>query len=491
MNHIDIQEKNINTALFQFIFPFSFKDESEQKIFPFLKTHGFKHFRLDHLEDESRYYGRYQVSHRDMEAFYLPFTNKILFPNSEQEKGIQRYSKSLNVNAFLKTSLVHIPFQVNSIDVTLCPYELGFLTIRVSLQEAQQLYLSQALEFATRFRVLSPRTTSDQQTEIEVDETVYNKVEDFVFDYLFNGLTEFFEKKHINGATFETFPFFEDGRMYIQSLLALHEDQPIDEVDVYRSIGLCGLTPDGKPYISANNLSYIKDYLGRHCFSRWGPTTYFTMEEHSFICLTNEKTHTVSQLASQVYGEYYYSLILNLFHKIVLLKIAHAYAEINIEQDTNEMEKLIYSINSFTANYFFSELASQSQGRDIFYHLRKTFNIELLYKDAKETLNSLFKYQENSNAKKDSLLLLILTLYSVIGQMLGMNFVLDDLVGKIKWQHMLSYNPIEYLALFVGASGILVSLYLGIKSLYQWIQDRKSRKKWVEKTVMSSTKEKY
>lgn len=51
--------------------------------------------------------------------------------------------------------------------------------------------------------------------------------------------------------------------------------------------------------------------------------------------------------------------------------MANAYAELNIEQDTNEIEQLIYAINSFTANYFSLELVSQSQSEDIFFRLRK------------------------------------------------------------------------------------------------------------------------
>ena len=80
--------------------------------------------------------------------------------------------------------------------------------------------------------------------------------------------------------------------------------------------------------------------------------------------------------------------------------MANAYAELNIEQDTNEIEKLIYSINSFTANYFSLELVSQSQSEDIFFRLRKLFNIEILYANAKQNLDSLFKYQENVASKR-------------------------------------------------------------------------------------------
>jgi len=198
---------------------------------------------------------------------------------------------------------------------------------------------------------------------------------------------------------------------------------------------------------------------------------------------------TTPDLANQFYGEFYYGLVLNLFHKIVLLKLANTYTELNIEKDVKEMEKLIYSINSFTANYFSLEIVSQSRSRDIFYLLRKNFNIELLYKEAKQSLESLFRYQENVNAKKDSLLLLILTLYSVVGQMLGMGLVVNDFIGRIKWRNILAYNPVEYFALILAASGVIISLILGIQSLYQWIIDQRNRKKWVKQTVLSSTKE--
>ena len=111
----------------QFVFPFSCKSGSEQSMFSFLHEHHFKAFRLDHLEDEHAYYGKFCVSHRDMEAYYLSFTNQMLFPHSEHQKGLQRYSKALNFKCRLKTELIDIPFQIHSIDVTLCPYELELL----------------------------------------------------------------------------------------------------------------------------------------------------------------------------------------------------------------------------------------------------------------------------------------------------------------------------------------------------------------------------
>ncbi|MEK4096093.1 hypothetical protein [Bacillus sp. FSL E2-0195] len=481
-----IEEKDVITAIFQFIFPFSFKTGYEQNMFPFLQKNDFRPFRLDHLEDENTYYGKFQVSHQNMEAYYLSFTNKILFPHSEHQKGLQRYSKDLNLNGHLTTNLISVPFKIHSIDVTLCPYELGFLTIRTEIKTAPNMTLSEAIEFAARFRVLETKSDTTETICIECDGKKYSKVEKLIFGDLFHGLTDFFENKRLRSSYFQTFPFFEDQRMYVQTLLSINKESDLHIIDVYRASSLSGLSDDGKPYISANNVPYIHDYLTKHSYQRWAPNRYFIMEEHIFTCITNEGEQAVTKLASQMYGEFYYALLLNLFHKVVLLKMANAYAELNIEQDTNEIEKLIYSINSFTANYFSLELVSQSQSEDIFFRLRKLFNIEVLYTNAKQNLDSLFKYQENVASKKDSLLLLILTLYSVVGQMLG--FTMIDLLRNTDSNKISS--PFEFFALLIAISGIVISLILGIQSLYQWSVQHKRRKAWVKQTVLSAVKEK-
>jgi hypothetical protein len=487
MQKLEMTEKSVETAIFQFIFPFSIKNGIELNMFPFLRDNHFKPFRLDHLDDERAYYGDFHVSHRDLEAYFLSFTNRILFPHSENQKGFQRYSKPINEKVCLKTDYVSIPFQVNSIDVTLCPFELGLFTIRTELTE---LLMSYALEFGSLFRVLEPITNREAKVQIECGNEVFDSIETFVFDYLFAGLADFFERRTKKTAYFETFPFFEDERMYVQSLLSLKNNEEINTVDVYRAGSLSGLDSNGKLYVSANNLTYIQDYLDQHSYNRWAPSTHFVIDEHIFTCITNENGPILSEIANHIYGKFYYGLILNLFHKVVLLKLAHAHAVLDTERDFKEMEKLIFSINSFTANFFSLELVTESRSQEIFFQIRKTFNIELLYKNAKEALYSLFKYQENITAKKNSLLLLVLTLYSVIGQMLGMSIVTGDFAGRIKWGHIINYNIVEIFALFVAASGIIISLVLGFQRFNDWISFRKNRKTWIEETILSSVKKK-
>jgi hypothetical protein len=490
MQQISVQEKNLEHAIFQFIFPFSFKSGIEQTMFPFLKENHFKPFRLDHMENEKAYYGGVQVSHRDLEAYFLAFTNRILFPHSEYQKGFQRYSKSLNFSGYLKTEFVSIPFQINSIDVTLCPFELGFLTIRTEVKNGINLSLSQALEFGRNFRVLEPISDRDQKTQIEYENKIWESIGSFVFGYLFQGLEDFIERKVKEEAYFESFPFFEEERMYVHSLLSVKNNEAVDIVDVYRAGSLSGLDLNGNVYVSANNLSYIQDYLKQHTYERWAPDTYFVIDEHIFTCITNVSGSKFVQLAGQMYGKFYYGLVLNLYHKIVLLKLAHSHAVLDTERDIDEMEKLIYSINSFSANFFSLQLVTESHSQEVFFHIRKVFNIELLYKNAKESLYSLFKYQENVTAKKNSLLLLVLTLYSVIGQMFGMSIVTTDFAGTIKWSRIWNYNPVESFAFIVATSGVIISLVLGYQRLHNWRSDRKNRKKWIDETILSSVKKK-
>ena len=487
MQHIKLTEKKVKKATFQFIFPFAMASTNESELISFLLKQGFDRFHLDELNKERDYYGEFQVSHKDMEAYYLPFTNKVLFPHTDKQKGFHRFSKKADLNCRLKTEHIDVPFYIHSLDVTLCPFHLGFITIRTEVANFSDIPFSHVVEMAARFRVLEPRTSRDRQTEIHLDDKTFKQVENFIFKELYPGLPDFFERENINGAYFETFPFFEDEKMYVQSLICLNENEKVERVDVYRAGDLNGLNRNGEPFVTSHNLAYIHRYLKRNGYDRWAPFTYYMMDEHSFTCLTNENS-MLPELAAQMYGEFYYGLLLNLFHKIVLLKMASDYSEIEIEQDTEKIERLIHSINSFTANFFFLELATQSQGREIFVHLRKVFQIDALYQDARQTLNSLYRYQEQVSSKQTSFLLLILTLYTVVSGIFGMNLVIHDFKGQVKWSHISSYGLFEYIALITTISGLIVSAYLGIQSLIKWQRDRRKRRQWSSQAILSTKK---
>ncbi|OKP79096.1 hypothetical protein A3842_12885 [Paenibacillus sp. P3E] len=477
-------EPTLHTALLQFIFPFSIKDGEDMKLIEHLTQEGFTRFFLDNKELEDAYYGEgYSVSHEKMERSYLPFAAHVLFPREKDKDSFRRFSRANHLPCRMDMPGQSVYFQVLSTDVFVCPFELGFLTIRVSIGE-KHLPFSTVLEFADRFRTLEDVSFRDKLTSIHCHDRSFDQVEDFVFRNVVGGLEPFLDPSEINGAYFETLPFFVDERMLVQAFYGFdRQEDKENEISMellYRASQLDGMTLGGKPYISASDPGYIRDYCGEHCYSRWGPDTYYMTNEQTFCCLSLAESGVATQLINQMYGEYYYGLLLSIFHKIVLLKLANIHSRLRINHDVDEIENLIFMINKFSAKFYFLELISQSQGREIFFQLRKVYGNDALFDEVKMTLNDLFQYQEKFQAKRRDTLLMILTVFTVVSGIYGMNQVIEDLKGKIDWSKMLEYSPFEYLALFVAFTGIAVSIGLSLKQLWNGIRSRRRKRKRVQ-----------
>ncbi|WP_147370428.1 hypothetical protein [Lysinibacillus yapensis] len=473
---IEISEKKMNYSAFQFILPFSIKSGSAPSFISALKNDNFERFQLDNPEMQHGYYGKFSIHHADIEHSFFPFINKILFPPTENDAGFQRYSRSFNLSCSLIANKKTIPFTLLSADVVICPYELAFLTIRAEITDFSNIDFSTAIEFGTRFRVLEPGLSEDVETTIEHDTLRFGKVENFIFNFLLPEVDSFIDKRESDGP--RSYSIFDNKRMFVQSLFCLDSNESIEIVDVYRAGNLDGLDGKGNPYISSSNSAYIHQFVKENGYEKWAPNTYYTIEKQNLTCLTNQSGMMLSRLASQMYGKYYYGLLLNLFHRIVLLKIDILYSEVNIVRDEERVEKLIHFINTFTANYLFIEITTQSQGHEIFWRLRNKFKVETLYNDARQALNSLYKYQESFSSRKNNLLLLILTLYTVVGGIYGMNQVIEDLKGNIDLEKFLSYSVFEYIALFVTLSGLVVSIVLGVQGFIKWRKEIGKIKKW-------------
>lgn len=473
-------EPALHTALLQFIFPFSIKDGEDQKLVRQLKQDGFTRFFLDNKELEDAYYGEgYCVSHEKMERSYLPFAAHVLFPREkDDEDSFRRFSRVNGLACTLEMPRQSVHFRVLSTDVILCPFQLGFLTVRIRIEE-ETLPFSLALEFADRFRTLEDATIQDRQTSIHCGSKSFEQVEDFVFKNLVSGLMPFLDQSEIDGAYFETLPFFVDERMLVQAFYGFIPEEETDELDMklrYRASQLDGLDMNGKPYISASDPEYIEQYCGEHSYNRWGPDTYYLTNEQTFCCLSRAEPDMATQLVNQMYGEYYYGLLLSIFHKIVLLKLANLHSRLRINHDYDEIENLIFLINKFSAKFYFLELISQSQGREIFFQLRKIYGNDALFEEVKMTLNDLFQYQDKFQAKRRDTLLMILTVFTVVSGIYGMNQVIEDLKGRIDWSKLLEYSPFEYLALFVTFTGIAASIFLTLKELWNGIRSRRRKR---------------
>ncbi|GGF65074.1 hypothetical protein GCM10010912_07600 [Paenibacillus albidus] len=472
-------EPLLHTALLQFIFPFSIKQEESKALMAHMEQQGFTRFSLDNRELEDAYYGEgFCVSHERMERSYLPFAAHVLFPRKDDEDSFRRFSKVNDLDFTMMISQQQIEFRVLSTDIFICPFQLGFITVRVQIME-ERLPISLALEFADRFRTLQNTSPQDEEAIIRYKGTTFAQVEDFVFRHLFEGLEPFMDQTELNGAYFETLPFFVDERMLVEAFYGIESGEVTDTIDVqlrFRASQLDGLNQKGQPYASASDPEYIEQYCREHTYTRWAPNTYYITNEQTFTCISRADRETVVKLANQMYGEYYYGLLLSLFHKIVLLKLANIHSRLRINRDNEEIENLIYSINKFSAKFYFLELISQSQGREIFFQLRKVYGNDALFGEVKQTLNDLFQYQDKYQSKRRDTLLMILTVFTVVSGIYGMNQVIEDLKGQIDWSKLLEYSPFEYIALFLTFSGILVSAILTLKELWKGIKNRRRKK---------------
>lgn len=478
MNKVN-DEPILRTALLQFIFPFSIKKGVALPLIQQLQDDGFTRFFLDNKEIQNAYYGEdYCVSHERMERTYLPFAAHLLFPSKEDTDTFRRFSKVNNMNCILETQHQSVFFKILSTDIFICPFQLGFMTIRVQL-EGDSIPFSVALDFADRFRTLENTFARDDYTYIHYGDQTFEMVENFVFRQLVGGLESYLDQAENNGAYFETLPFFVDDRMHVQAFYEFESDDSFDEISVnlrFRASQLDGLDQNGEPYTSASDPAYIANYCHEHSYNRWGPDTYYMMNEQTFCCLTRAERPVAVSLANQMYGQYYYGLLFNIFHKIVLLKLSNMHARLRIHHDNDEIDNLIYSINKFSAKFYFLELVAQSQGREIFQQMRKIYGNDALFDEVKETLTDLFQYQDKFQSKRRDSLLMILTVFTVVSGIYGMNQVIEDLDGTIEWSKMASYSPFEYLALFVTMSGILISIVLTLRALFSELR-RRYRKK--------------
>ncbi|WCK53697.1 hypothetical protein PP175_20555 [Aneurinibacillus sp. Ricciae_BoGa-3] len=470
-----IHDKKLATAQCQFIFPFSIKPNKHQELRAQLKKDEYQSFYLSQVDYEKAFYGEgYRVSHRSLERHYLPFTSSFLFPKREDDEGFHRYTRKMGIDVNFRSGSHNFTFRIHSVDMIVCPFDLGLMTIRTEII-ADDLTYTQALDFAAQLRVLENLTDNREQSSVSYAGQEFKEVEDFVFKVLAKSILPYLDTEGVEGAYFETLPFFVDERMYVQGFFAFEEDATIENIDLYRAAHLDGVSHKGEPFVSAANNDYIDNYCSSdRVYKRWAPYTHYVTAEHAFCCLTNRGPEECQRLANQMYGEYYYTVLLNLFHHIVLLKLSNRHSDVRVDKDNREIEYLIRSITDFSTRYYFIEVISQSQGKDIFLQLRNQFGNDRLFEDVEQTLSSLYQYQEKFSDKRHNHLLMILTIYTVISGIFGMNLVIDDLKGGIQWKKFLSYGFFDYIALFVTFTGIIVAFTLGVTALVKWISDKRN-----------------
>ena len=347
------------------------------------------------------------VNGKELEQYFLPYVENKIFPTSLKEHGFHRFTTPFTEEYNLKLRNNNMPFLIRSTDIILGPFGIAFLTVRVQLK-SKETELSDVLDFMHHFRAVESKLKEEQGAVIISSESgSHLSVHELLFEHLCPFLKGFIlHDEKLNGY-FGAFPFFEDERMYATAFLFSKEGSQITQDQLYRMGTLDGRSPDGEAFISATNPEYIQRYLNQHLHDRWAPNSYTIVTENAYITATNVLPKDMSRELSQYMGTHYYNFLLHYFYKIMLLRISYEYSEIDWDKDDEYVKSLIKFITLFSSWYFFEEVSTRSEGKELSKMFRKSFNIDNLFKEANNTLHELYKSQENAASNRMNMLLFL------------------------------------------------------------------------------------
>ncbi len=464
----------LKQAYMTFLFPFSFH-ENDRKIFTKnLQVNQFTFFTLNDKAIENKYYGDgVKVRHEELDQYFLPFLERKLFPYTADDMGFSRFSKQFNESFTLEVHHSKFQFFINSVDITICPFGIGLITIRTEMNQEQE-QLCELLDFMNHFRVLEPKLKEEKGAIIRKDNLQFSTSSEFIFAYLCPSVKEFIIHDEKLTGYFGSLPFFEDERMMTSGFFRANGEHPISEDQLFRMGQLDGKNEEGHSFMSSTNAEYINRYVQKHVHNRWAPDSYTVTSEHTQITVSVKTKQQLANTLSQYMGSHYYNLMLHYFYKIMLLRLTFEYSELKWKEDEDYVEELIELITKFSSRYHFGEVSVRSEGKELSHTYRDIFHLNAIYEDVKQTLHELYRAQENQANKRQNMLLFMLTVFTVISGIYGMNLVIEDWKGQSNWSKVVEYSFFEWVSLITALVGISLSVILlgtaGGKSLWKKVR---------------------
>ncbi len=450
----------IDQAHMTFLFPFSYREKNRKKIGNHLNSQGYTFFQLNNKELEDVFYGpSIRVDNKELDQYFLPFIERKLFPHTISDDGFLRFSKKIGQDYIQEVHGDSFRFTVNSVDVTACPFGIGLITIRTEMNHTEN-ELSEVLNFMNHFRVLEPKIDEQEGAVIKDDHHVFTSTNEFVFDYLCPEIKQFIIHDDKRSGYFGSLPFFEDERMIASAFLIAPYGEEIKPDQLFRMGQLDGKNEEGRPFMSTTNMDYIERYLKLHSHNRWAPDSYTITSEHAQVTLSTKKWHQLERPIFQFMGIHYYNLMLHYFYKIMLLRLSFEYSELEWEQDEDYVEELIELISLFSSRYYFGEISARTEGKELTKTYREIFHLDSLFDEVKHTLQDLYRAQENKASKRHNMLLFMLTVFTVVSGIYGMNLVIEDWKGKTDWSKVPGYSFFEWISFITAVAGISLSVIL-------------------------------
>ena len=450
-----------------FYYPFNYRQYHVEKFQQLLKQNQFYHFNINQPEFNDTLYGPdIEVSHQLLKQFYYPFIEEKLLNDEISTLHFNRYSKKIDCTGKMVTQFEEVPFTLLSADINLCPFGIGILALRIQLED--NIDINAALSFGHYFRVLQPKVEEELGAEIQYDGYTFKNTEELLLKKIAPFLDKFFVDYSSIHKNISKIPFFEDERLYVSAFFQLEEDAQIDEQLLYRAGQLNGRDGNGEPYISSTNEDYIKRFVKKHSDERWAPDFYMMTTMQGHIHLTTIDGTNMKKYLNNFYSISHYTLMLHYFYKLMLLKLVFEHSELKFSKDKDVVEELIEQITKFASRYYFSEVSARSEGKELSFYFREVFRIERLYRETKETLEELYRIQEDRSTDRLNKLIFILTIFSMISGIYGMNLVIDLLGEPLHLSTIFNFTFFEWIAFLLTVVGLLTLILLILNQFYKF-----------------------
>lgn len=455
----------ISTTYVTCMMPFSYHERSKYKLYDALKEQGYTFFTLANLSLQQAYYGDNYVLHEELDQYFMPYIERRVFPKTENPEAFLRYSKIIEQTAFMMIHEHSYQFRIMSVDIIACPFQVGFLSFRIALEGTYDF--DEVVDFMHHIRILEPKMPEEKGVQIICDDKKFDSVSDYMLNDLCAFMLDFINHDAIRGGYFGSLPFFEDERMLLAGYLEPVEALSLEQL--YRLSQLDGFDANGEPHISAVNKEYMTNYLQQRMNKRFAPKIESLLTKHVFMSLVMPMTDNNMRLLarSRFMGNEYYQLLLHYFYKLTLLKLSYLYSEVSVLHDQDYTEQLIEHIDQFSASYYFQEVSSRSSGIELADQLQKVFKIEQQYMEVKGTLESLYRNQESTSARRQNSLLFMLTIFTVVSGIYGMNLIIDEWKQPYKLSYLKSYTFFEWISFITAIFGISLSIAVIATSGYR------------------------
>ena len=461
VNTIPATKLEIIRAHMSFFLPFGYDSRKTDLVITTLFDNGYSYFHIKNAEEFNSTYGNdITVSGEELEQYFLPYIERKLFPSTIKDEGFHRFTKVFAEPYTLSVRDSLIPFIVRSIDIILGPFGIAFINLRTELA-SDKTELSDVLDFMNHFRSLEPKLDENKGAQVLLPASEpKDSIHAFIFEHLCPFLSLYVLKDRNLTGYFGTLPYFDDDRMYATGFLFASTESLITEEHLFRVGNLNGRSPTGEPFIGSSNAGYIHKTVERTVHDRWAPHSYTVTTEHAFITITNQPTEQMQTSLAQYMGTHYYNFLLHYFYKIMLIRVAYEYSELVWNKDDEYVKSLTKLITLFSCWYYFKEISTRSEGKELAKMFRQSHNIENLFQEVNTTLHELYRNQESVAADRMNILLFTLTIFTVISGIYGMNLVISDWEEPFLWNTVFTYTFFEWISLLTALSGIGLSVFL-------------------------------